>query len=94
MEEIPLGQGDSRQEVEQESFWSEPSDQDVQDFAQEIKQKASLLDTLDTISGCSSKSQEMSNCHLGFVGECMLHDWYQPTVLCGWKQRPLLDSRV
>ena len=33
VEEIPPGQGDSRQEVEQESFRSEPSDQEVRDFA-------------------------------------------------------------
>ena len=33
VEEIPSGQGDSRQEVEQESFWSEHSEQEVQVFA-------------------------------------------------------------
>ena len=74
VEETPPGQGDSRQEVEQESFRSEPSNQEVQDFAQEIKQRASLLDTSDAISGPSSRPQEVSNHHLGFVGECMLHD--------------------
>ena len=47
VEEIPLGQRDSR-EVEQGSFQSEPSEQEVWDFAQEMKQRASLLDTLDS----------------------------------------------
>ena len=32
VEEIPLGQEDSRQEVEQESCRSEPSDQDIGDY--------------------------------------------------------------
>ena len=43
-------------EVEQGSFQSEPSEQEVRDFVQEIKQRASLLDTLDAISGHSSNS--------------------------------------
>ena len=51
VEEIPLGQEDSRQEVEQESYWSEPSDQDIRDYVQEARQRASHQDTLDTISG-------------------------------------------
>ena len=68
VEEIPPGQGDSR-EVEQGSFQSEPSEQEVWDFAQEMKQRASLLDTLDAISGRSSNTQEVSNHPLGFFGE-------------------------
>ena len=73
VEVIPPGQGDSR-EVKQGSFQSEPSEQEVQDFAQEMKQRASLLDTSHAISGRSSNSQEVRNSHLGVVGECMLRD--------------------
>ena len=91
VEEIPPGQGDSRQEVEQESFRSEPSDQEVQDFAQEIKQRASLLDTSDAITGRSSRPQEVSNRHLGFVGEHMLHDWYQPTCGSVWPEAKVFN---
>ena len=36
VEEIPLGQGDSRHEDEQVSYWSEPSKQEICDFAQEL----------------------------------------------------------
>ena len=75
VEEIPPGQGDSR-EVEQGPLQSEPSEQDVQDFVQEMRQRATLLDTLGAISGHSSNSQEVSNCHLGVVGERMLLGWY------------------
>ena len=42
VEEIPPGQGDSK-EVEQGSRQSEPSEQEVQVFAQEMKPRASLL---------------------------------------------------
>ena len=83
VEEIPLGQGDSRHEDEQVSYWSEPSEQEVRNFAQELKQIASLLDTADAISGCSSRYQEAGR-HLGYVGECMLHEWYQPTRGSVW----------
>ena len=55
VEEIPLGQGDSRHEDEQVSYRSEPSEQEVRNFAQELKQTASLLDTVDAISGRSSR---------------------------------------
>ena len=44
VEEIPLGQGDSR-EMEFGPHRPEPSEQDVQDFIQEMRQRATLLDT-------------------------------------------------
>ena len=90
VEEIPPGQGDSR-EVEQGSFQSEPSEQEVRDFAQEMKQRASLLDTLDAITGHSSNSQEVSNRHRGVVGERMLHDWYQPVGGSVWSEHRVFD---
>ena len=74
VEEIPLGQEDSRQEIEQEPYQSQPNDQDLHEYAQEVRQRASLWDTLDAISGHRSKPFEVRNCHLGLVGECMLHD--------------------
>ena len=76
--EPPLGQGSSRQKFKQWSFQSEPSDQRVQEFVQKALCRASHQDTLDAISGHSSKPQEVSNRRLGFVGECMLREWYQP----------------
>ena len=89
VEEIPLGQEDSRQEVEQESHPSEPNDQEIRDYVQEARQRASHQDTLDVISGCSSKPQEVSNHHLGFVREHMLLDWYQLVRVLLW-----LEQRV
>ena len=76
---------DSR-EVEQGSFQSEPSEQEVWNFAQEMKQRVSLLDTSDAISGPSSSTQEVSNRHLGVVGEHMLCDWYQPEKNTVWAE--------
>ena len=60
--EPPLGQGSSRQKFEQWSFQSEPTEQRVQEFVQEAQHRASLQDTSVTISGHSSKPQEVSNC--------------------------------
>ena len=51
VEEIPLGQEDSRQEIEQEPYQMEPSDEDLREYAQEVRQRVSLWDTLDAISG-------------------------------------------
>ena len=50
----------------------EPSEQEVQEFIQELKKESSLLDTSDAISGHSSNPQEVSNRRLGFVRERML----------------------
>ena len=65
--EPPLGQGSSRQDFEQWSHQSESSDKKVQECVWEAQHRASHQDTLDCISGCSSKPQEMSNRDLGFV---------------------------
>ena len=91
VEEIPPGQGDCGQEDDQESFRSEPSDEEVQDLSQEVKERANLLDTSDAISGRSSKSQEVSNRRLGFVGERMLCDWYQPVWGSVWPEHRVFD---
>ena len=90
VEEIPLGQGDSRK-VEQGPLQSEPSEQDVQDFVQKISQRATLLDTSDAISGHSSNPQEVSNHRQGVIGERMLRGWYQP--LCGsvWSEHKVFE---
>ena len=87
VEEIPLGQEDSRQEVEQRSHQSEPNGQRVQDYVQEAWQRASHQDTSNAISGHSSKPLEVSNRRLGFVGESMLHDWYQPERSSVWPEQ-------
>ena len=89
--EPPLGQGSSRQEFEQWSHQSEPSDRRVQEYVQEAQHRASHQDTLDCISGCSSKPQEVSNRHLGFVRERMLHDWYQPVGGSVWSELRVFD---
>ena len=75
VEEIPLGQGDSR-EVEFGPHRTKPSEQDVQDFLQGIRQRATLLDKSDAISGYSSYSQEVSNRRLVVVRERLLQGWY------------------
>ena len=65
-EEPPLGQGDPK-EIESDPHQLEPSEQEVQEYIQELKKESSLLDTLDAISGHSSNPQEVSNHCLGFV---------------------------
>ena len=79
----PLGQESSRQEFEQWSHQSEHSDRRVQEYVQKDQYRASHQDTLDTISGRSSKPLEVSNQGLGFVRECKLRDRYQTSAfLC------------
>ena len=60
----PLGQESSSQEFEQWSNQTEHSDRRVQKHVQEDQHRASHQDTLDAISGHSSKPQEVSNCRL------------------------------
>ena len=90
-EPIPLGQGCSRWKFEQWSFQLEPTEQRVQEFVQEIEGRASYQDTSDAISSYSSKPQEVSNCLLGFVGERMLRDWYQPEGGSVWAEQKVFD---
>ena len=59
--EPPLGQGNSRQEFEQWFHQSEPSDQRIWEFVWEAECRASHQDTLDCISGHSSRTQKVSN---------------------------------
>ena len=83
-EPIPLGQGCSRQKFEQWSLQSEPTEQRVREFVQEAQHRVCHQYTSDAISGHSSKLQEVS---LGLVGECMLHDWYQPAHRSVWTEQ-------
>ena len=83
--EPPLGQGGSRQQFEQWSQQSEPSEK-VQEYVLEAQHRASHQATLDCISGHGSKPQKVSRHHLGFVGERMLHDWYQPEQNTVWAE--------
>ena len=64
-QELPLGQGDSI-EIESGPHQLEPSEQEIQDFVQEMRERSTLLDTSDTISGFSSNFQE-DKCCLGVV---------------------------
>ena len=83
----PLSQGGSREEAEQWSHQSEPSDK-VQEFVLEAQCMASYQTTLDCISSHGSKPKGVSKRKLAYVGECMLWDWYQPecnTVLTEYK---------
>ena len=89
--ELPLGQEDSRKEFMQRSHQSEPSERRFQEYVQKAQQRASHQDTLDAISGCSSKHQEVINHQLGFVGERMLHDWYQPERGSVWMEQKVFD---
>ena len=56
-----------------------------------MKQRASLLDMSDAISGRSSNSQEVRNRHLGVIGERMLLDWYQPVCGYVWLEQRVFD---
>ena len=60
--------------VQQESHQSEKSDQGVRDYVQEGVCLACLQDTLNSISSCSYRPQDVNNRRLGLVGECMLQD--------------------
>ena len=53
----------------------EPSEQDIQDFVQELRERSTLQDTSDAISGYSSNPQEDMYC-LRVGGEYMLRNWY------------------
>ena len=64
-EERPLGQGDSK-EIKLGPHRLEPSEQEIQDFVQEMRERSNLLDSLDAISSFSSNSQEDTP-HLGVV---------------------------
>ena len=46
---------------------------------------------MDAISDHSSKPQEVSNHHLGFVRECMLRDWYQPVCGSVWSEHKVFE---
>ena len=81
----PLSQGGSREEAEQWSHQSEPSD-NVQELVLEAKHMASYQATLDCISGHGSKPKGVSKCKLGYVRECMLRDWYQPELNIVWAE--------
>ena len=64
----PLSQGGSREEAEQWSHQSEPSD-NVQELVLEAKHMASYQATLDCISGHGSKPKGVSKRTLGYIGE-------------------------
>ena len=66
-----LHQEGSRQEVEQRSHQSKPSD-NIQEIVLEAQRIASYQATLDCISGHGSKPQGVSKHKLGYVGEHML----------------------
>ena len=53
----------------------EPSEQEIQDYIQEMRERSTLLDTSDAISSFSSNSQEDKR-HLGVVREHMLQSWF------------------
>ncbi len=69
----------------------EPSEQDIQEFVQELKERSTLLDTSDAISGHCSNPQEASNRRLGVVGECMLRSWYQPVRGSVWSEHKVFE---
>ena len=50
----------------------EPSEQEIQEYAQELKKESSFHDTVEAISVHCSNPQEASNHRLGVVREHML----------------------
>ena len=88
--EPPLGQGDPK-EVESGPHRLEPSEQEIQDYAQELKKESSFLDTAEAISCHCSNPQEASNRCLGVVGEHMLRSWYQPVHGSVWLEHKVFE---
>ena len=80
-----LHQEGSREEVEQRSHQSEPSD-NIQEIAKEAQHIASYQATLDCISSSGSKPQGVSKCKLGYVGERIVRNWYQPERNTVWTE--------
>ena len=89
-EELPLGQGDSK-EMESGPHQVEPSEQDIQEFVQELKERSTLLDTSDAISGHCSNPQEASNCCLGVFRERILRSWYKPVPGSVWLEHKVFE---
>ena len=87
----PLCQEGSREEIEQESHQSEPRDK-VQEIVLEALHMASHQTTLDCISGHGSKPQGVSKCKVGYVGERMLWDWYQPECNTVWTKSKVFSK--
>ena len=69
----------------------EPSEQDIQEFVQEIRERSTLLNTSDAISGHSSNPQKVSNHHLGIVREHMLRSWYQLVGGSVWSEHKVVE---
>ena len=67
----------------------EPSELDIQNFVQEIREKSNLPDILDA-SSLSSISQEDKYC-LGVVRECMLQSWFQPVHGSVWVEHRVFE---
>ena len=68
------------------------SDRRVQEYVQEAQRRASYQDTLECISGCSSKPQKVTNHRLGFVREHILPDWYQLERNSVWAEQKVFDK--
>ena len=69
-QELPPGQGDSII-LESVPYQLDPSEQDIQDYIKEMREKSTLQDTSDAISSFSSNFQEDKG-QLRVVGERML----------------------
>ena len=68
----------------------EPSELDIQNLAQEMREKSNLPDISDA-SGLSSNSQE-DKCCLGVVGERMLQTWYKPVHDSVWSEHMVFEK--
>ena len=66
---------DSVEEVEQQSRHSEPGN-NIQEILLEAQSNASYRETLDCISGCSSRPQGVSKRKLKLIGESLLSEWF------------------
>ena len=56
-----------------------------------MRERSTLLDTLDAISCFSSNSQEDKR-RLGVVGECMLQSWFQPERGSVWPEHKVFEK--
>ena len=71
---------------------SKQCDQSVSDFVQEAERLTSFQDTACSISGCSYRPEEVSDCKLGLVRVHMLQDWLQPQQGKVWSEQRVIGK--
>ena len=68
----------------------EPTEQEIQDYAQELKKESSFLEIVEAIT-CHCSNSQASNHRLGVVREHMLRSWYQPVRGSVWSEHKVFE---